>query len=67
MPAQRPPRRRREVVYMALQRVRSREIITLVGSRKYLEYGDDNGLLKELAGIIDAALQAELERRRGRT
>lgn len=66
MPAQRPPRPRREVVYMALQRVRSREIIKLVGSRQYLEYGDDNGLLKELAGIVDEALQREVERRRNR-
>ena len=58
------PRRRREVIYMALHTIRSREIIRIIGSRAYLEYGDDNALLRELTDIVDDALQKEVERRR---
>jgi hypothetical protein len=58
------PRPRREVIYMALQTVRAREIIGKIGRREYTEYGDDNALLQELAKIVDAGLQEEVERRR---
>ncbi|MBD3770477.1 MAG: hypothetical protein IE925_10035 [Rhodobacterales bacterium] len=58
------PRRRRDVIYMALHTIRAREIIQIVGRRTYLEYGDDNALLQELTTIIDEALQREVERRR---
>ncbi len=66
MSAHRAPRRRREVIYMALHTIRSREIIKIIGSRDYLEYGDDNALLRELTDIVDEALQREVERRRNR-
>lgn len=59
-----PHRPRLEVVYMALQRVRSREIMRKVTARDYTEYGDDNALLMELAKIVDAELKRELDRRK---
>ena len=58
------PRLRIEVVYMALQRPASREIMRKVATKDYTEYGDDNALLKDLAKIVDTALQAEIDRRK---
>lgn len=59
-------RSRLEVVYMALQRLRSREIMRRVSTNDFTEYGDDNALLKELAKILDAALRTEVDRRRSK-
>jgi len=50
---------RLEVIYIALQRLDSREIMRKVIERDYLEYGDDNALLQELAKIVDGALEKE--------
>lgn len=57
-------RPRIEVVYMALQQLRSREIMRKVGTGDYLQRGEDNSLLMELAKVIDNELQAEVERRK---
>lgn len=50
---------RLEVIYIALQRLDSREIMRKVIERDYTEYGDDNALLQELAKIVDVALEKE--------
>ena len=42
----------------------SREIMRKVATKDYTEYGDDNALLKDLAKIVDTALQAESDRRK---
>ncbi len=58
---------RLEVVYMALQQLRSREIMLKVGTIGYNQRGEDNSLLMELAKIIDNELQAEVDRRKAAT
>ena len=58
------PRPRLEIVYMALQQLRSREIMRKVGTGDYLQRGEDNALLMELAKIIDTELQTEVDRRK---
>jgi hypothetical protein len=58
------PRPRLEVIYLALQQLRSRDIIGKIGRREYTEYGDDNALLQELAKIVDEGLQEEIDRRK---
>lgn len=57
--------RRFNIIYCALQSVRGREIIEIVGAGRNLpQRGKDNAFLLELADIIDDALQREVERRR---
>ena len=49
---------------MALQHLRSREIMRKAGTGDYLQRGEENSLLMELAKLIDNELQAEVERRK---
>ena len=57
--------RRFTVIYCALQSIRGREIIRIVGRCDHLlQAGEDNAFLSELADIVDEALQKEVERRR---
>lgn len=57
--------RRFTVICCALQSIRAREIIRIVGRGDHLpQAGEDNAFLNELADIVDEALQKEVERRR---
>lgn len=60
--------RRFTAVYCALQSLRAREIIRIVGTGEHMpQAGEDNAFLQELADIVDEALQKEVERRRAKT
>lgn len=57
--------RRFEVIYIALTGLRAQEIIRDLGAGASAgQKGIENAYLQELAGIVDAALQDEVERRR---
>lgn len=57
--------RRFSIIYCALQSIRAREIIRIVGTGDHLpQRGVDNAFLQELADIVDQDLQKEVERRR---
>ena len=59
----RKPTPRREVIYLALTMVRSKELYEELAGDKLLP-GERNRRIGELADIVDAALQEEVERRR---
>lgn len=60
-------RPRREVVYVALTSLRALELIRRMGREGHFQRGEENRLLQELAGIVDAALESEVRRRRSMT
>lgn len=56
--------RRFEAIYIALQCLRAREIMRHIGREELIDDGIRNAFVQELAGIVDDAMQKEVERRR---